>query len=98
MRAYRSLRTSGQGRQHLHANRRLRRAAQLEALELRRLLTVTSTFELDANVVRSTTHDWDQIYADHLTDPVGTSSGAVASAFVTDKVNSNTDDIFTGGG
>src|SRR5437867_7507356 len=84
-----------------------RRRAFLEPLETRRLLTVLSTFELDGNAVTgvlgatgSTTvsHDWDQVYADNQTTPAGTTSAAVASSFVTDKVNSNTDDIFTGGG
>src|SRR5207249_9373326 len=36
--------------------------------------------------------------ADHQTIPVGTTSGAVASTFLTDAVNSTGDDIFQGGG
>jgi uncharacterized repeat protein (TIGR01451 family) len=68
-----------------------------ESLERRRLLSVTSVFELDGNVTRTTTHDWDQVFADNNASPP-TVSGAVASSFITDKVNSNTDDIFQGGG
>src|SRR5207249_1879786 len=89
---------------HLSGGRNDRRryakrlCARAEQLESRRLLSVTSTFELDGNVTTSTSHDWDQVFADNQTNPVGASSGAVASSFVTDKVNSNTDDIFQGGG
>ncbi len=57
-------------------------------------------FELDGNVTTgvlgtsgstTTSHDWDQVFA-------GNAGGAVASTFVTDAVNSVSDDIFTGGG
>src|SRR5262245_10258471 len=77
--------------------RATRRALRVEQLEDRVTPSVTSVFELDANVTTTTTHDWDQVFADNnvLPPPV---SGAIASAFVTDVVNSNTDDIFTGGG
>jgi uncharacterized repeat protein (TIGR01451 family) len=68
-----------------------------EWLEGRRLLSVTSVFELDGNAATSTTHDWDQVFADNNATPPP-ASGAVASSFVTDKVNSTADDIFTGGG
>src|SRR5262249_33389961 len=62
--------------------------------------------ELDGNVVTesATTHDWDQVFADagspatRGTFTSGAISGAVAGSFVTDAVNSNADDIFTGGG
>src|SRR5262249_9808594 len=62
--------------------------------------------ELDGNVTHVTpTHDWDQIFADAqpLTNGDGTftqgpTSGALAGSFFTDAVNTNTDDIFTGGG
>ena len=66
-------------------------------------LSVLGTFELDGNAITgvlgssgSTTvsHDWDQVFADNGVPPPV--SGAVASSFVTDKVNS-TDDIFRGG-
>jgi uncharacterized repeat protein (TIGR01451 family) len=62
-------------------------------------------FELDANVTTgvlgtsgstTTSHDWDQVFND-VTNGTSTSS-ALASSFVTDAVNSNGDDIFTGGG
>jgi hypothetical protein len=64
-------------------------------------------FELDGNATTgvlgtsgstTTSHDWDQVFADNQTTPPGTTSGAVASSFVTDQVNLNSDDIFTGGG
>src|SRR5262245_25617989 len=79
---------------------------RLEQLEQRLTLSVLGTFELDANVTTgvlgtsgstTTSHDWDQVFADSNVEPPPV-SGAVASAFVTDKVNSNTDDIFQGGG
>src|SRR5690349_11471299 len=62
----------------------------IEPLEPRVLLSVTSIFELDGNATTATTHDWDQVYA-------GT-SGAIATGFLTDRVNSGQDDIFQGGG
>src|SRR5438552_12290170 len=74
-----------------------RRALRLEMLEDRCTPSVTSVFELDGNTATTTTHDWDQVFADNNTTPPPVSS-ALASAFVTDKFNSNTDDIFTGGG
>src|SRR5262245_44843291 len=98
-------------RPRAHANptrlprRRLR--PRLETLEDRVTPSILGTFELDANVTTgvlgssgSTTpsHDWDQVFADHQAVPPTTTSGAIASAFVTDAFNSNTDDIFTGGG
>ncbi|HKA08611.1 MAG TPA: hypothetical protein VKD71_15235, partial [Gemmataceae bacterium] len=76
-----------------------RRRIRVEQLEDRTTPSLLGTFELDANVTTgvlgttgstTTSHDWDQVFAN--------SSGALATAFVTDKVNSNTDDIFTGGG
>src|SRR5262245_30441377 len=62
--------------------------------------------ELDGNVITqsSTTHDWDQIFADagsptgSGTFTNGATSGALAGSFFTDAVNSNSDDIFTAGG
>jgi hypothetical protein len=69
--------------------------------------SVLGTFELDANATTgllgatgsaTTSHDWDQVFADNQVTPTGTTSGALASTFVTDAVNSNADDIFTGGG
>ena len=71
--------------------------ARAESLENRRLLSVTGLFELDGNATTTSTHDWDQVFADNNVEPPPV-SGALASAFVTDKVNSNTDDIFQGGG
>jgi hypothetical protein len=86
---------------------------QVEQLEDRVTPSLLGLFELDGNVTSgvlglsgSTTrsHDWDQVFAE-AGSPVtsgnftqGTVSGATAGAFVTDTVNSNTDDIFTGGG
>ena len=61
-------------------------------------------FELDGNATTgvlgtsgSTTpsHDWDQVFADHSNG--SSTSGAIASSFVTDPTNGN-DDIHTGGG
>jgi uncharacterized repeat protein (TIGR01451 family) len=71
----------------------------LERLENRITPSILGTFELDGNVTTgvlgssgstTTSHDWDQVFANN--------SGALASTFVTDKVNSTSDDIFTGGG
>src|SRR5437870_4904357 len=79
---------------------------RVELLENRRLLSVLSTFELDGNAITgvlgtagstTTSHDWDQVFADNGVTPPP-ASGAVASSFVTDKVNSTADDIFQGGG
>src|SRR5829696_5470562 len=84
-----------------------RRSIRVEQLECRTTPTLLSVFELDANVATgvlgtmgstTTSHDWDQVYADSVAVPPGSTSGALASSFVTDKVNSNTDDIYTGGG
>src|SRR5437762_4974504 len=52
-------------------------------------------FELDANVVTTSTHDWDQVYNDSLNNT--STAGALASAFVTDGFDKG-DDILTGGG
>src|SRR5262245_31944106 len=75
----------------------LRRWLRVEHVEDRTTPSITSVFELDANVTTTTTHDWDQVFADNNATPPPV-SGAVASAFVTDVVNSSTDDIFTAGG
>ena len=84
-----------------------RRAIRVEQLEDRTNPSLLGTFELDANVTTgvlgttgstTTSHDWDQVFAGGPEATNSAISGAVASAFVTDKVNSNTDDIFTGGG
>ncbi|HEV8604481.1 MAG TPA: hypothetical protein VGQ99_03895 [Tepidisphaeraceae bacterium] len=83
-----------------------RSSPRVEQLENRRLLTVLSVFELDGNAITgllgasgstTTSHDWDQVFADNGVTPPP-ASGAVASSFATDKVNSINDDIFTGGG
>jgi hypothetical protein len=58
----------------------------------------SGVFELDGNATTQTTHDWDQVYSDSLTNPPGATSGALAIAFDTDAVNTTADDIFTGGG
>src|SRR5262245_18524092 len=79
---------------------------RLEQLEDRVTPSILGTFELDANATTgvlgtsgstTTSHDWDQVFADNNVTPPPF-SGAVASAFVTDAVNSRADDIFTGGG
>ena len=69
-----------------------RNRPRTEPLESRRLLSVTSVFELDGNAVTTATHDWDQVFADNNVTPPPV-SGALASSFVTDKVNSTADDI-----
>jgi uncharacterized repeat protein (TIGR01451 family) len=62
-------------------------------------------FELDGNATTgvlgtsgstTTSHDWDQVFND-ATNATST-SGALASSFVTDAVNTTSDTIFTGGG
>jgi uncharacterized repeat protein (TIGR01451 family) len=69
------------------------------------VLSLLGTYELDGNATTgvlgtsgstTTSHDWDQVFND-VTNGTAT-SGALAASFVTDRVNSNTDDIFTGGG
>jgi uncharacterized repeat protein (TIGR01451 family) len=71
-------------------------------------------FELDGNATTgvlgtsgstTTSHDWDQVFADAGSPAtsgafsgVGPLSGARAGSFVTDAVNTTSDDIFTGGG
>jgi Domain of unknown function DUF11 len=94
----------------LHSQRQQRsprRRIRVEQLEDRTTPSLLGTFELDANVTTgvlgtsgstTTSHDWDQVFADNQVTPIGTNSGALASTFVTDAVNSNGDDIFTGGG
>jgi uncharacterized repeat protein (TIGR01451 family) len=71
---------------------------RVERLEDRVTPSVTGVFELDGNATTTTTHDWDQVFADSQAVPPTHTSGAVASSFVTDKVNSTADDIFQGGG
>ncbi|HKB00780.1 MAG TPA: hypothetical protein VKD90_01110 [Gemmataceae bacterium] len=84
---------------------RPRRSIRVERLEDRTNPSLLGAFELDANVTTgvlgtsgstTTSHDWDQVYVDSVAGSA--TSGALASSFVTDKVNSNTDDIYTGGG
>src|SRR3954462_6114575 len=76
---------------------RVERSSRIELLENRRLLSLLGTFELDGNAITTVSHDWDQVFADNNTT-APPSSGAIASSFVTDKVNTTADDIFTGGG
>lgn len=88
-----------------------RRPLRLVTLEDRATPATTSgllgLFELDANATTgvlgssgstTTSHDWDQVYAAGPTASTSPITGALASSFVVDKVNSNSDDIFTGGG
>jgi uncharacterized repeat protein (TIGR01451 family) len=88
------------------SRRRRQHGPRFETLENRVTPSVLSVFELDGNVTTgvlgtsgstTTSHDWDQVFADNNSVPP-TTSGALASSFVTDVVNSNNDDIFTGGG
>ncbi len=77
------------------ANRCSPRVEQLEDRVTPSINPLTP-LELDANVVTTTAHDWDQVFNDVVN---GTStSGAIAVSFVTDAVNTTGDDIFTGGG
>jgi uncharacterized repeat protein (TIGR01451 family) len=64
-------------------------------------------FELDGNVTTgvlgtsgstTTSHDWDQVFADNTANPKTNTAGAIASSFVNDPINTTNDDIFTGGG
>ncbi len=62
-------------------------------------------FELDGNTVPNNGvpplggHDWDQVYADHLSGTIPpATSGALAIGFDTDAVNTTQDNIFQGGG
>jgi hypothetical protein len=86
---------------------------QVEHLEDRVTPSLLGVFELDGNATTgvlgtsgstTTSHDWDQIFADagspatSGTFTQGATSAAVAGSFVTDKVNTTADDIFTGGG
>src|SRR5262249_2533053 len=57
-------------------------------------------FELDGNVVTdnpSTSHDWDQVFADSQAGNTST-SGARAVDFVNDPINTTKDNIFNAGG
>jgi hypothetical protein len=106
-------RTKSFGSLSTRGNTRIRRAAprrsaiRIERLDDRVNPSVLGVFELDANATTgiygppgstNASHDWDQVFADNQMIPAGTTSGALASTFVTDAVNSNRDDIFTGGG
>src|SRR5262249_45305992 len=79
---------------------------RLEQLEDRLTLSINpaAPVELDGNVTATTAHDWDQIFADAGSPATsgsffqGPTSAALAGGFFTDKVNTNTDHIFTGGG
>ena len=84
----------------------LRCRVRVEQLEDRVTPSVLGTFELDGNVITgvlgtsgstTTSHDWDQVFADNNAVPPPV-SGELASSFVTDAVNTTADDIFTGGG
>src|SRR5262249_48195310 len=85
----------------------------LERLEDRVTPSILGTFELDGNATTgvlgpsgstTTSHDWDQIFADagspttRGTFTQGPTSAALAGGFFTDAKNLNTDDIFQGGG
>jgi uncharacterized repeat protein (TIGR01451 family) len=87
----------------------------MDRLEDRVTPSLLATFELDGNATTgvlgtsgstTTSHDWDQIFADAGSPSAlggasftnGISSGALAGSFTRDVVNSTADDIFTGGG
>jgi uncharacterized repeat protein (TIGR01451 family) len=83
----------------------LRCRVGVERLEDRVTPSILGTFELDGNGTTgvlgasgstATSHDWDQIFADNNAGSPFV-SGALASSFVTDAVNSAADDIFAGG-
>src|SRR6476646_9819516 len=46
----------------------------------------TGAFELDGNALTASTHDWDKVYNDHLTNPPGSTSGANAISFNSDDL------------
>ena len=54
-------------------------------------LISSGPLELDGNVTTAGTHDWDQVFA-------GAPANALISNFLTDAVNSKSDDTFKGGG
>ena len=57
----------------------------------------TGVFELDGDAdVNQAQHDWAEVWADSLTTPKGTSSGAKASSFAAEPDRQAS--IFTGGG
>ena len=59
--------------------------------------SLSTVFEgYDADATTQTTHDWDQVFAD-ATDNTDASGAHHALSFVTDPVNSSTDDTFAGG-
>jgi hypothetical protein len=83
---------------------------RVEQLEDRTTPSILGTFELDGNATTgvlgtsgstTTSHDWDQVFADagspstNGTFSRGATSGAVAGSFLTDETTG--DDIFTGG-
>jgi uncharacterized repeat protein (TIGR01451 family) len=91
------------------------RSLRLERLEERITPSLLTTFELDGNATTgvlgtsgstTTSHDWDQVFADAGSPTAlgaaaftnGPSSGALTGSFTRDAVNSTADDIFTGGG
>ena len=72
---------------------------RVEQLEDRTTPTINpaTPLELDGDVTTNTAPDWDQIFADGNVVPPSV-SGALASAFLSDAVNSREDNTFTGGG
>jgi uncharacterized repeat protein (TIGR01451 family) len=86
---------------------------KLERLEDRVTPSILGTFELDGNATTgvlgtsgstTTSHDWDQVFADagspagSASFTHGSTSGALAGGFFTDAVGTSADDIFQGGG
>lgn len=98
-----SRRTRGTHLEYRKSSHRCR--VRVERLEDRVTPSILGTFELDGNGTTGVlgasgstipSHDWDQIFADSNAGPPFV-SGAIASVFVTDAVNSAADDIFTSG-
>jgi hypothetical protein len=53
-------------------------------------------FELDGNASVESTHDWNQVYADFLSNFTSNSAGAIVSQFIPDGIGAG-DDILQGG-
>jgi hypothetical protein len=96
-----------------HQQSSLRCSPRLEQLESRVTPSILGTFELDGNATTgvlgtsgstTTSHDWDQVFADAGSPAIHTSgtftrgptTQALAGTFVSDEVNAS-DDIYTGG-
>ena len=84
-------------RREKHDGRR-RFVPQLEALENRLLLTLSTVFEIDGNAIQTVagSHDWNQVYSDKVSHTLpANSAGTRSLQFVTDPTNSQSDTTFT---